>query len=55
MAVSTAEKVAFLSKCGGYADRPRVVDVKETHMSWVFVAGEFVYKLKNWSAVHFSI
>lgn len=47
LAISTAEKVAFLSKCGAYADRPRVVDVKETHMSWVFVAGEFVYKLKK--------
>ena len=47
LAISTAEKVAFLSKCEAYLDRPRVVDIKETHMSWVFLAGEFIYKLKK--------
>jgi uncharacterized protein len=47
LAISTAEKVAFLSKCEAYPSRPRVVDVKETHMSWVFLAGELIYKLKK--------
>ncbi len=37
----------FLSAPEAYADRPREVVVKETHMSWVFLAGERVYKLKK--------
>jgi uncharacterized protein len=30
-----------------YSQRPPSVDVRETHISWVFVAGEFAYKLKK--------
>jgi aminoglycoside phosphotransferase family enzyme len=49
--VSIDEKVRFLRTGEAYASRPRVVDVKETHMSWVFTAGDRVYKLKK--PVHF--
>lgn len=47
MAVSTAEKVAFLRTPAAYPTHPRRVDVIETHMSWVFLAGDRVYKLKK--------
>lgn len=42
-----AAKVAFLSRPEAYAPRPDAVAVRETHMSWVFLAGERVYKLKK--------
>jgi aminoglycoside phosphotransferase family enzyme len=45
--VSIDEKVRFLSTCEAYACCPQVVDIKETHMSWVFTAGDRVYKLKK--------
>jgi aminoglycoside phosphotransferase family enzyme len=40
-------KVRFLSKPTSYPHRPDQVIVKETHMSWVFLAGEKVFKLKK--------
>lgn len=43
----TAEKLAFLRRPGAYAHAPTEVTVRETHMSWVFLAGERVYKLKK--------
>ncbi len=43
----TAEKLAFLRRPGSYAHAPPEVSVRETHMSWVFLAGERVYKLKK--------
>jgi aminoglycoside phosphotransferase family enzyme len=43
----TAEKLAFLRRPGAYAHAPSDVSVRETHMSWVFLAGERVYKLKK--------
>jgi aminoglycoside phosphotransferase family enzyme len=49
--VSIDEKVRFLSTCEAYASCPQVIVVKETHMSWVFTAGDCVYKLKK--PVHF--
>jgi len=49
--VSIDEKVRFLRTGEAYATCPPVVDVKETHMSWVFTAGDRVYKLKK--PVHF--
>jgi uncharacterized protein len=49
--VSIDEKVRFLKRPTAYASRPQVIDVKETHMSWVFTAGDRVYKLKK--PVHF--
>ncbi|MDJ0951294.1 MAG: hypothetical protein QNJ94_20475 [Alphaproteobacteria bacterium] len=45
--VTLADKVRFLSACQAYASRPRGVTVIETHMSWVFLAGERAYKLKK--------
>ena len=47
MAVSTDDKVRFLSSREVYARRLRSVPVKQTHMSWIFIAGDRVYKLKK--------
>ena len=46
-AASVAEKVAFLSRPDAYPHRAEEVVVRETHMSWVFLAGPRVYKLKK--------
>lgn len=40
-------KVQFLSRPSSYALRSDHVVAKETHMSWVFLAGERVFKLKK--------
>jgi aminoglycoside phosphotransferase family enzyme len=45
--VSTEEKVRFLSEPAAYAHAPADVLVTETHMSWVFLAGGRVFKLKK--------
>lgn len=42
-----AEKVAFLSDGANYPHRPASVTPRETHMSWVFLAGDLVFKLKK--------
>jgi aminoglycoside phosphotransferase family enzyme len=47
LTVSTDDKVSFLNSREAYAQRPRTVVVKETHMSCVFIAGDRVYKLKK--------
>lgn len=44
---SLDDKVAFLSAAGAYPDRIECVIRRETHMSWIFLAGERVYKLKK--------
>ena len=44
---SIDEKVAFLQRPETYPTRPARVEVIETHMSWVFLTDEFVYKLKK--------
>jgi uncharacterized protein len=44
---SLAEKVAFLSSPAAYGGSAVAVTCRETHMSWVFLAGERVYKLKK--------
>jgi aminoglycoside phosphotransferase family enzyme len=41
------EKVAFLSEAGSYGLPPGDVMRRETHMSWVFLAGDGAYKLKK--------
>jgi aminoglycoside phosphotransferase family enzyme len=46
-AVSLDAKVAFLSGTDAYPYPVREVGRRETHMSWVFLAGEKVYKLKK--------
>ncbi|WP_232845637.1 hypothetical protein [Aurantimonas marina] len=40
-------KVRFLSEPAAYDHAPADVLVTETHMSWVFLAGDLVYKLKK--------
>jgi aminoglycoside phosphotransferase family enzyme len=45
--VRLADKVAFLSRPGAYAHPVREAILRETHMSWVFLAGDRVYKLKK--------
>ncbi|WP_049820178.1 hypothetical protein [Bradyrhizobium japonicum] len=42
-----ARKVAFLSQPGSYSPVPDHVQARETHMSWVFMNGARVYKLKK--------
>jgi aminoglycoside phosphotransferase family enzyme len=44
---SLAEKVAFLSRTDAYSFDAKDVIARETHMSWVFLAGEHVVKLKK--------
>lgn len=44
---ATDEKVAFLSRPDTYPGPPGRVEVIETHMSWIFLAGEFAFKLKK--------
>ena len=41
------EKVAFLSRPTAYAEQPTYVEVRETHMSWVFLTENLAYKLKK--------
>lgn len=41
------EKVAYLSRPSTFGDPAGGVEVKETHMSWVFLAGDRVYKLRK--------
>jgi len=45
--VSWDEVCAALARPGFYPGRPDRVDVCETHISWVFVAGDRAYKLKK--------
>ena len=44
---SLGEKVAFLSSPAAYGRSAGAVTCRETHMSWVFLAGDRVYKLKK--------
>ncbi len=45
--VALRDKVAFLSSARAYPGFEGEVEVRETHMAWVFLAGERVYKLKK--------
>jgi aminoglycoside phosphotransferase family enzyme len=45
--VSIQEKVRFLQQPDSYPDKQNKIEAKETHMSWVFLGEEFVYKLKK--------
>ena len=45
--IPTAERVAFLRNPAAYPHGVPAVEVRETRMSWVFLAGERVYKLKK--------
>lgn len=46
-AADLQEKVRFLRHPAHYPHRPDSVEPIETHMSWVFLAGSFVYKFKK--------
>jgi len=45
--IALASKVDFLSRPDSYIPAPTTVTARETHMSWVFMAGDRVYKLKK--------
>jgi len=45
--VGIARKVAVLSDPSIYTHHPLQVDVIETHMAWVFLGGEFAFKMKK--------
>lgn len=47
IAPTLAAKVDFLSRPDAYPHRPAGVVRRETHMSWVFLAGSRVFKLKK--------
>ena len=42
-----AAKLAFLGRPAAYAPAPPEVTTRETHMSWLFFAGDRGYKLKK--------
>lgn len=44
---SLAATIAFLSRPENYPDTTTSVDVRETHMSWVFLTERYAYKLKK--------
>jgi aminoglycoside phosphotransferase family enzyme len=46
-AVSLRDKVRFLQRPESYPERPRAIEVKESHMSWVFLTEAHAYKLKK--------
>ncbi len=46
-APTLGDKVRFLSLPATYPGAPAIVTARETHMSWVFMAGDRVYKLKK--------
>ena len=45
--VAVEDVCAALGRPDFYPDRPDRVDVRETHVSWVFLAGDKAYKLKK--------
>lgn len=49
--ISLAEKVRFLASPTAYPDVPASLTSVETHLSWVFLAGAFAYKLTK-PAIH---
>ncbi|MGB0093122.1 MAG: hypothetical protein WBP81_11400, partial [Solirubrobacteraceae bacterium] len=45
--MSVDDVCAALARPDFYPDRPGRVEVRETHISWVFLAGDRAYKLKK--------
>src|SRR5690349_14466339 len=41
------DKVAFLSRPEAYPDSTQSVEVRQTHMSWLFLTDKHVWKLKK--------
>lgn len=50
--VTLARKLAFLRQSDSYPVEADSVELLETHISWIFFVGDFVYKLKK--PVHYS-
>ena len=50
--ISLDEKVAFLARRDAYAHAPASIEKIQTHMSWVFLADGYAYKLKK--PVHYE-
>ena len=44
---TTTELLEFLRQPASYANRPQSVELRETHISWVFLTGSYAYKLKK--------
>ncbi len=44
---SSAEKLAFLGRPAAYRHTPPELSTRESHVSWLFLAGDRVYKLKK--------
>lgn len=47
ISLSISEKVAFLSRPESYPESTNAVEIKETHMSWVFLTELHAWKLKK--------
>lgn len=47
LSAALAQKVRFLSDPASYPQPPDKIETKETHMSWVFIADDWVLKLKK--------
>ncbi len=47
VSVSLDAKLLFLRQVSSYPHGPDSVTAVETHMSWIFLAGEFAFKLKK--------
>lgn len=47
LSAALAQKVRFLSNPASYPQPPDKIETKETHMSWVFIADDWVLKLKK--------
>ncbi|MBO9703304.1 MAG: hypothetical protein J7604_24025 [Sporocytophaga sp.] len=45
--ITTNEIVEFLSDCNNFPEHTNIVTLKETHMSYVFITDNFVYKMKK--------
>lgn len=51
--LSDADKISFLKQPAVYPHPVAEVEVRETHMSWIFLAGNMVYKIKKPVAYRF--
>ncbi|MCW8196756.1 hypothetical protein F6455_18340 [Proteobacteria bacterium 005FR1] len=45
--ISYREKLGHLQNPASYPESPEQLEIVETHMAWVFLAGRFAYKLKK--------
>lgn len=45
--MSTKRLVEFLQTPGAYPEKPGTIRLVQTHISWVFIGDDFVYKLKK--------